>query len=455
MMARAPQQSLPQQAGGSGGSGGWSDLKAAYRLLNNGRVGAGALGAAHRAQVRQAAGRHAVVLCVQDDTDLKAAKQPGRRHIQHTTLAVLPGGELLGVLDQRWFTRPTPAPDETRKQRMARWRESCVWSDAAQALGPSGVEARWLHVADRAADDLNFMDACVGQGHGFVIRARHDRRVQDARDKLWSRLGDAPVLGTLSVTVGEQRAGGRVTRRGREAQVQVRATRVTLDPPWNHPRPRNPRNPRAPRSHHVSASATPDPPEGSGGASRSVYALYLREPEAPPNTEPIDWMLLTSEPVNHFDDARRLVGYYQRRWVIEEWHRVLKEGCRLERSQLADADSLQRLAAIQSIIAVRLLQLRDLADTQTNGGTADDPHALRQAVPRIWITLIAALTDTPAEQLTPRLFWRTLALRGGWPGRTRDPRPGWQVIWRGWHDLSQMARGIELMQKHPDPMGCG
>jgi len=428
MMARAPDQSLPKQAGC------WSDLKGAYRLLSNGRVEPTEIGSAHRGQVWRESMKHPVVLCVQDDTDMQAVKVVGRRHIQHTTLAVLPGGGVLGVLDQRWFARPTPGSDETRAQRMARWRESCVWSDAAEALGkaeggPGGC--RLIHVSDRASDDLNFMGTCGRQGHGFVIRARHDRRVDDAQDKLWSRMDHAPALGTLTVQVGEQRAGGRITRRGREARVTVRAASVTLDPPWNHPAP------------------------GTAAASRTVQAIYLRETDPPKDTDPIDWMLLTSEPAEHFDDARRLIGYYQQRWVIEEWHRAIKEGCRLKQSQLDDADGLQRLAAILSIIAVRMLQLRDLADSQISGDTAEDPQALQRTTDRTWITLVAALADTPPEQLTPKQFWRTLALRGGWPGRKRDPRPGWKVLWRGWHDLTQMVRGVELIQKHPYPKGCG
>lgn len=429
MMAQAPDRSLPKQAGC------WSDLKAAYRLLSNDRVDPTAIGASHRDQVWRESMKHPVVLCVQDDTDLRSAKLAGRRHVQHTTLAVLPGGGVLGVLDQRWFARPTPVPDETRAQRMGRWRESCVWSDAAQALGKAEDGCRLIHVSDRASDDLNFMDSCERHGHGLVIRARHDRRVDDAQDKLWSRMDHAPALGTLTVRVGEQRAGGRITRRGREAVVTVRVASVRLDPPWNHPAP---------------GTAPAKAP-----ASRPVHAIYLREPDPPKDTEAIDWMLLTSEPVNDFDDARRLIGYYQQRWVIEEWHRVLKEGCRLKQSQLDDADGLQRLAAILSIIAVRLLQLRDLADSQINADTADDPQALQRTTPWIWITLVAALADTSPGQLTPCQFWRTLALRGGWPGRKRDPRPGWKVLWRGWYDLTQMARGVELMQKHPYPTGCG
>ena len=96
-----------------------------------------------------------------------------------------------------------------------------------------------------------------------------------------------------------------------------------------------------------------------------------------------------------------MIEYYQRRWVIEEWHRVLKEGCRLEASQLDTPNNLQRLAAILSIIAVRLLQLRDLADPQQNASTCDDPVALQQAVPLTWLQLVAALAKVSTAALTP------------------------------------------------------
>jgi Transposase DNA-binding len=248
MMARTPEQSLPKQAGG------WPDLKAAYRLLSSDRVEPTAIGAAHRGQVWRESMKHPVVLCVQD---------------------------------QRWFERPTPAVGETRLQRMARCRESCVWSDAAEALGKAEGGCRLIHVSDRASDDLNFMDTCQRQGHGFVIRARHDRRVEDARDKLWSRMTSAPVLGTLTVQVGEQRAGGRVTRRGRKAVVTIRVASVTLDPPWNHPTP------------------------GTARASRTVQAIYLREPDPPKDAKAIDWMLLTGEPAEPRRSSRRWSRFYR------------------------------------------------------------------------------------------------------------------------------------------------
>lgn len=422
-MSESPQSSIPKQ------NGNWADLKATYRLLDNDRIDPLAIGQPHRQMIYQATAEHPLVLLVQDDTDLQAVKIAGGKHLQHTTLGLLPNGQLLGVMQQAWFTRREPPPGETRKQRMNRWRESSVWSDAAGAIGPSPEGCRYVHVADRASDDLNFMAACDAQGHGFVIRARHNRRVNANQDKLWPTMSQVEAMGTMQVSVGEQRdEQGRITRRERKATVQLAAASVQLQPPWNHP---------------------------GDHQRRTVQAIYLRETDPAEDVEPIDWMLLSSEPVRSFDDAQCLVGYYQRRWVIEEWHRVLKEGCRLEQCQLEALDNLQRLAALLSVIAVRMLQLRDMADPQRVGQAADDPQTLRQHCPALWIKLVAALARTAPDQLTPRQFFLTIAKRGGYIGRKRDGRPGWKVLWRGWYDITQMVRGAELMQEQPRPPSCG
>lgn len=414
-VSQSPQTSLPKQAGG------WAEVKAYYRFLDHDRIDPQQIGQAHRKQVYQAMAAHPRILLVQDDTDLQAVKIDGGKHVQHSTLAVTPDGSVLGVLQQAWFTRTKPAEGETRLQRHSRWRESCVWPDAARAIGHAPSDCRWIHVADRASDDLAFMSACEEMGHGFVIRARHDRRVDGATDKLWSRMEGVKEKGKLTVTVGAQRdASGRVTRRQRKATVAVAVATVQLEQPWNHP--------------------------GDVGP-RTVQAIHLREVDPPEDVEAIDWMLLTSEPVDSFADACRIVRDYEIRWVIEEWHRVLKEGCRLEASQLEKIENLQRLAAILSIVAVRLLQLRDLTDPDRSPQTADDAGALQRTCPAMWIEIVAALAEEDPQTLTPRLFFLTIAKQGGYLARTSDGRPGWKTVWRGWYDIVQMVRGATLLQK--------
>jgi hypothetical protein len=411
-MAEKTGQSLPKQCGQ------WPDLKAAYRLLSHPSIEPVALNEPHRRLTYEECAEHRLVLAVQDDTHLAGRCE----RMAHTTLAVLPEGQLLGILDQRFFERVQTPQGETRGARQQRWRESLVWSEAVEAVGSPPPGCRVLHVADRASDDFDFFQACAAQEVGFVIRARHDRCVEQASDKLWAFLKKQPVAGVTNVLVGEQRdERGKITRRKRDVEVEVRFTQVQLDPPWNHP---------------------------GHGSPRLVWGVHIRERQPAEDAPPVDWLVLTSERVESFADAVRVLGYYTRRWVIEEWHRALKEGCRLEASQLDEPEDHLRLAAILSVVAVRLLQLRDLADPFHPA--ADDPAALRRWAPRGWIRVVARLSGHSANQLTPRQFLLAIAKRGGYLDRRRDPRPGWKVLWRGWYDISLLVEGAELAL-HPEP----
>ena len=420
MAARIAQrtgQSLPKQCGD------WAELKAAYRLLSNRHVEPTAISRPHRELTYTACTGQTVVLAVQDDTHVG-----GRCDREcHSTLAVLPEGRLLGLLDQRFFERVQAGPEETRLKREARWRESLVWPEAVEAIGPAPADCRFIHLADRAGDVLEFMEACRDSQVGFIVRARHDRRVQEGTDKLWSFLAGQPLAATCTVQVGEQRdAQGRIVCRHRQAQMELRFSCVQLEPPYNHPGDHRP---------------------------QPVVAVYLREQNPPPQVEPIDWMLLTSEPVASDQDALRIVSYYERRWVIEEWHKALKEGCALEASQLDEPEDCLRLASILSVVAVRLLQLRDLADPEHPD--ADCPEALRRWAPPLWVQVVSQHAGLSPHQMTPRLFLLTIAKQGGFLARKCDGRPGWKVIWRGWYDFSLIVQGADLALNQPTPIRSG
>ncbi len=442
-MAESPGQSLPQQAAS------WGDLKAAYRLLSNDAVDPHDIQMPHRMLTRDSCGEHKIVLVVQDSTELDFSRHRHRTRglgplangqglglVQHSSLAVTPHGELLGVLNQFWHVRRPRPRHETRKQRRSRWRESCLFTDTVAAVGQGPNGCRFVHVADRAADDFELFQACRREGAGFVIRARHDRNVDDHTAYLWSFMEDRPIVAVTTVKVSHQRAKGhRAARRQRTAMVHVRAAEVTLD-----------------RPHHTS-QAEFEP--------KRMWAVYVLEDEPPEDVqEPIDWMLLTSEGPQESESldqwARKIIRWYRLRWLIEEWHRVEKEGCRLEASQLDEVKDLQRLASLIAVIAVRILQLRNLA--QRNSRRPDDPRrsgkdesqspqVLQREVPRLWIAVVAKLAKCDPQKLTPRRFWTTIATRGGWLGRTHDPPPGWKVIWRGWYDITRMVQGAELFAK--------
>jgi len=82
---------------------------------------------------------------------------------------------------------------------------------------------------------------------------------------------------------------------------------------------------------------------------------------------------------------------------------------------------------------------------------ARDKHQSQKRRRIRWITVVAALARSDSATLNPKQFWRTIAKQGGYLARTRDPRPGWKVLWRGWYDIQQMVRGAQLVGNQ----GCG
>ena len=448
-MAAQPEASLPRQ------SGSWSDLLGAYRLFNNPSVEPAALQAPHYQQTHLRCLGQPVVLCVQDTSTLdytrfKSKKglgpidrQNGQGLLQHTVLAVLPNGRLLGVLNQRWQVRVAVPKGETLKQRRERWRESLFWSQGIEATGKPSQGTRFITVADRAADCFETFQACKAMDHGWIIRAQHDRSVEGKSDHLWSLMAQQPVLKTIKVKVAS-RAAKATTNRGlhgakqsaRTARVEIRArSAVQLDVPHG-------------QTDHDSPL--------------TMNVVYAREIDAPAEvSEPIDWMLLTSEPVNSARAALVIVAWYRCRWVVEEYHKVQKSGCGLEDTQLQDVEALRRFAAVVGVCAVRMLWLRDLASAgleqsktsknskasaaPTKTPASEDPKALAALIPPLWIAVVARLARSTPDTLTPRIFWRTIAQRGGWLARKHDGRPGWKALWDGWHQIALMVQGAALI----------
>ena len=114
-----------------------------------------------------------------------------------------------------------------------------------------------------------------------------------------------------------------------------------------------------------------------------MWVVHVMEVDAPQGVEPIEWILLTSLPVESFEDAWLVIGYYEKRWLIEEWHKALKTGCRLEHRQLKTASRLEALTGLLSVVSVRLLQLKSAARTMPD-------RPAREMVPLRWIAMLQA-----------------------------------------------------------------
>jgi len=169
------------------------------------------------------------------------------------------------------------------------------------------------------------------------------------------------------------------------------------------------------------------------------WAVRVHEIDPPAGAEPVEWVILTDEPVADLSAALTVAFWYACRWLIEEYHKCLKSGCRVEARQLEDAGRLAPLVGVLGVVAVRLLQLKHRART--------DPDApARSVVPERSVKTLAAKLALP-EGMTARQFWRGTAQLGGFLGRKGDGDPGWQTLWRGWQQLELLTEGAELAKR--------
>jgi hypothetical protein len=434
-MATTPQNALPKQYAS------WSDVKAAYRFLNNPKIAPEQIQATHRDVVSERCATYDRILVVQDGTELDFTKQQAKQGLgftgggighgllQHSALAVGLDGELLGVLHQCWWCRQRTTPGETRRQRQARETEASLWANTIEAIGALNDDTRLTHVMDRGSDSFETIDAARRVGVDFVLRAKHDRKLESTSSTLWALMSAQRVCGHREIAVNRQpRRGSRPAVPARTACLAIRYAPIMVPPPTNDPRFKD-------------------------SAPVGLWAVYALEESPSADVDAVEWMLLCTEPVKSAEDANARIEAYTHRWIIEEWHKVEKTGCRLEASQLRDADAIERLAALTAVVAVRMLQLRRMARASgaseplvTCAKARDDEGArrLQATVPQEWLAVVAHLAKCPTAELTPALYWLTIAKQGGFIARRSDGWPGWQTLWCGWSRIHDMVRGLQL-----------
>ena len=153
-------------------------------------------------------------------------------------------------------------------------------------------------------------------------------------------------------------------------------------------------------------------------------------------------------PVATQADAWQRVDWYGCRWGVEDFHKGLKTGCRIQERHLREEASLERLLGILAPIAVRLLQLRELVRELPE-------QPVLSWVPPEEAQLIAWQRQVPVEHLTVRAFLRAVAQMGGFLGRQSDGEAGWQTLWEGWLRLHWQAEGMRLANQHSPPKRSG
>jgi Transposase DNA-binding/Transposase DDE domain len=428
-MARHPQQSLPSALGTE------AALEGAYRLLNNENVDFDDLLAEHRDRTVDRARAAGEVLVLHDTTTCTFD------HADPREIGYLPTGKAglfahvslvvdarrhrrpLGVLHVEPYWRARKSGRGSRKKHIS-GKEAASWTNREAERWARGVQecheqldgCPAIHVMDREGDKYELFAHMREHDQRFVVRLRGDRRLTAESDgqSLLDVVQNQPISLTREVRIGRRKAptaprSRRQTpeRPARGATLCVTRAAVVLRRPNSLPLDHVPQLP--------------------------VHVVHVREMDPPADQEPIDWTLLTSEPIDTLQDIERIIDIYRYRWLIEELFKALKTGCLYEDRHFESRHALLNLLATSLPIAVELLWMRARVEDDPNAPALDIIDADQLEVLRAMGHRPLPVKPTAAQVL--------LAIAGLGGHLKRNGPPGWLVLHRGYQRLLDYTAG--------------
>lgn len=440
LMSRRPGGSLPQKLREP------NDLRAFYGLMNCDEVTHEAVLSPHRqATFKMISQMRSPVLILHDATELDYTQhrslqdlgQIGNGHhrgyIAQNSLAVDPETrQVLGLCNQVLHHRDTVSEQETLPEKRDREsRESLLWLKGTKPLPAS---QQLVDVCDQGADTFEFLEHEVHSGRRFVIRSAYDRGIlighgdpsTSESSNLHAYAAELPESGrwilsvTSNVEVTSPKKKGRkaqIKRTAREAELAVAFAPVQIKPPSTK------------NGKH-------------GNTPLKVWVVRVWEVNPPTGQERLEWFLITNEPVSNFETGYKVVGWYECRWIVEEFHKGMKTGCKIEKPQFTTEERLQPAIALLSVVTLTLLAMRDASrrpDAKTRKAT--------EIISQDYVEVLSAWRHgKPRIDWSIHEFYYALARLGGHQNRKHDHPPGWQTIWEGWKELQAMVCGAEVMK---------
>jgi hypothetical protein len=427
-----PNLSIPAACGGR------AEIKAAYRFFDNDKTTFEKVIEPHVSRTRERIAQQPVVLLVQDTTEndltrpqqqvKEAGELDGARHgfLLHEMQAFTPQGIPLGTVWAEVVNRTEGVSHEepaqkqsTRKHTPIEEKESMRWLCGlrqARAVAQQIPATQCICVGDSEADIYELFVEDRGQHPvHWIIRACQDRALETEGGKhLRDAVLSTPVRyqvellirGREAKTAAEDRAR-RQSRVSRQAQVEVRAATVTLHPPWRFDRKLPP---------------------------ITVNVVLVREPNPPAGEPPVEWILVTTLPIDTPEQVRAIVAHYCVRWCIEILFRTLKSGCRIERRRFEHMERVLPCVGIYLIVAWRTLFVCRM------GRSCPEMDCEAIFEPSEWKSVWVAVQRKPAPKSPPALgvMVRLVACLGGYIERPNSD-PGPQTLWIGLQRMHDLA----------------
>lgn len=407
-----------------------SDLKRVYEFLANSRTSFKKVVESSHHQTANYVKNLPIILSVGDTSFLDYKKIKLKREeygpignggnglILHTSLAVDPDcGQPFGLLWEKVWKRNHTVKGKKKEKRARPFeeKESYKWVEAIKEV-PEILEIaepidgqKVIHIFDREGDISEVFEQVQSQDNcGVLVRATHKRSLCETEEHLWDYVKKQPVQFDKEIEVSPHQ-----TRKKRTALLEIRFGSVKL--------------------------RSPQRLKETDGFN--IYAVYAQEINVPEGEEAISWMLLTTEIVETIESAKMILRWYSYRWLIEEYHKILKSGCQVESYRLG-GNSMSVLLGFLTTISADLLRMTYLHRNHP----ARPAEEILTSV-QIKVLKAKSLSTKKATSVeTIQGAIEAIARLGGYLEHRRKTPIGITVLWRGWLELMSLCEGWELRE---------
>jgi hypothetical protein len=431
------------------GCGGRAEMAATYRFTNNPRVTLQKILAPHGQGTLRRVAQHKIALFVQDTTELDLTRPEqqvagagllggsSRRGVfTHLVHAFTADGTPLGTIQAQTINRPEEPKgkrtkvekEKQRTQTPIEDKESMRWLNGLRSVRQAAgqlPDTQCICIADSEADIYELLaeprETAQGRSIDFIFRACRERMLEMESDEQATsyRYARQAVMSTPPLYALQLLIRGRTppidlelrrrrqARESRQAKLEVRAASVRLRPP------------------HRADRKLP---------AVTINIVIVREIDAPPAEEPVEWILLTSLPIDRIDQIKAVVEYYCIRWHIEILFRTLKSGCRIEQRRFEHVDRIERALGLYLIAAWRTMFVTWM------GRRCPDMDCQAIFEPSEWKAVWAATQRKKPPKKCPKLqeIVMLIAQLGGYVLRNNSD-PGTQTVWIGMQRMYDLA----------------
>jgi len=404
----------------------WSGTKGYYRFLSNPRVDIEYLSkyiGEHGA--RKSLGRK-TIYAISDTTEISLPKTQirsvfghgsrsasSKSFFVHSTLSIDEKGLPLGILHQKIWNRDHKSHGKKHKRKLLpiQEKESFKWVEAAQAIvshfneKPDPPEV--IMICDREGDIFEYIEYVNSHKMHAIVRSSHNRSLQDGDENLWERVDNQKVSHEVTFQVPR-----RPRKKKRKAKLTIRfLSEVEL------------RKPSTLKGKH---------------SPQKVSIIVVEEQDPPNEKDAIHWRLITTLPVHSGREAWEISQKYKYRWQVEEFHYILKSGCRIEKLQFEEFERYSKALVILSQVSIELLTLKYLSRIHPDLPASEILTDIQILVLKTKAKMMTPRAPPP-DKLTIKDAVMIIGKMGGHLGRKCDGMPGLKVLWLGWSDLNVIA----------------